>query len=75
VLSLIQTGQLRQVDERVPFGHLPAERNATGTSDPDLMAGKPRFGRVARELAVLAVLGDEGPDFVADAHGDHSLTG
>jgi hypothetical protein len=42
------------------------ERDATGTSDPDLIAGKPRLGRVARELAVLAVRGDEVLEVVTD---------
>lgn len=51
-LPLVQPGQLRQVDKRVPFGHLTAaEGNATGTRDPDLVAGEPRLRRVAGELA------------------------
>jgi len=72
-LPLVQPGQLRQVDERVPFGHLTAERNATGTRDPDLIAGKPRLRRVARELAVLAMRGDEVLEIVADTHLDQSF--
>lgn len=63
-LPLVQPGQLRQVDERVPFGHLTAERNATGTRDPDLIAGERRLWRVARELTVPAVRGDEGLEVV-----------
>ena len=65
---LVEPSQRRQVDERVPFGHLTAKRHATGTRDPDLIAGQPRLRRVTRELAVLAVLGDEALEIVADGH-------